>query len=50
VAPLSDKDICRLDVPVNDSFGMSGFESVSDLDGDFEDLLCLEGFAGDAVL
>ena len=47
---LSNEDVRRLDVTVNDSSGVSGIESVGDFDGQRQQNLDLHRAAGDAML
>src|SRR5271168_35302 len=50
LAALGDENVRRLDVAVDDSLGMSGFERVGDLNAEIEKLFGLEGAAFDAML
>ncbi len=47
---LGHKDVCRLNVTVNDSLAVGGSESVRHLNSPFEHLFQRQGLAGDAVL
>src|ERR1022692_5018975 len=44
------EDVCRLDIPMHDPFGMRRGQSVRHLDADIEHLLRLHGMSGDALL
>jgi hypothetical protein len=50
VSALGDEDVRRLDVAMNDSFGMSGVERVGNLNRQIEQNIGLDGFSGDAML
>jgi hypothetical protein len=50
VSALGDKNVCRLDVAMNDALGVGGVEGVDDLDGQREKNLHLQRTSGDAVL
>src|SRR5271169_155230 len=50
VPALCDKNVGRFDVAVNDSFGMSGVQSVGDLNRQREQNIRLDRFSVDAVL
>src|SRR4029077_12800989 len=50
VAPLSDKYVGRLNVPMNDSLAVSRSECVRNLNPPFKHLLKRKGLAGDVVL
>ena len=50
MAALGDENIRRLDVTVNDAFGVRGVEPVGNLDGQFEDGFDFHRTAGDAML
>jgi hypothetical protein len=50
VAAISDKDIRRLNVAMNDSFGVGGIERVGNLDSQREQSFQFHGTPGDAVL
>ncbi len=50
MAAVGDENICGLDVAVNDSFGVSGFECVVDFDGEIEELIDFQGLGGDSFL
>jgi hypothetical protein len=50
VTPLGHKNIGRLDVPVNDAFGVSGVQRVGDVRGDFEQTFDFNRRAVDDVL
>src|SRR4029077_2354111 len=46
----SDKDICRLDIAMNDAFGVSGVQGVGDFDGQSQERFSIEWRAGNSVL
>jgi hypothetical protein len=50
LAALGDEDVCGLDIAMDDSFRVRGFESVGNLNPEIEKLLGLECAAFDAVL
>src|ERR1700723_2548255 len=50
LAAFGDENICGLDIAMNDSFGMSGFKRVGDLNSEIEKLLGFEWAPFDAVL
>ncbi len=50
LAAGGDKNVGWFDVAVDDIFGVSGVESVGDVDGKFENGFEIEGSAGDGVL
>ncbi len=49
VSSLGDEDVRRLDVPVNNSFGMGGIQGVGNLDSDSEQLFQFHRPSGDRV-
>jgi len=50
MATLGDENVGRFDVTMNDALGVSGIESVGDLDGDIEKAVQFEWLAGDEML
>ncbi len=50
MAALDEKNICGLDVAVNDSLGVSRIEPVGDLNTDLQKFRDVDGLAGDTVL
>jgi len=50
VPPLGHEDICGLDVPMNDAFGVGGVEGVGHLNRQRDQRLVFEGAARDHVL
>src|SRR5208282_2016944 len=50
VATLRDKNVGRLNITMNDSFGMRGIECAGDVDSKREQNLQIHGTAGNAVL
>ena len=46
--PISDKNIGRLDVPVNDAFRVSGVQSIGNLNSQSEQNFRLDGLSADA--
>src|SRR5712692_8657380 len=50
VSPLSDKDVCGLDVAVDDFLGVSGFEGIGDFHGNIQQRLEFHRTAPDEVL
>src|ERR1035441_6134193 len=49
VSALGDKDVCGLDVPVDDAFGVSRVQCVRNLDGQRENQLGFQRSASNAV-
>ena len=50
VAAISHKNVCGLNVAMNDSFAVRGIERVGDLDAQRDQSLQFHGTTGDAVL
>src|SRR5208282_1698886 len=50
VSPVGDKNVCRLDVAVDDSLGVRGVESVGNLNRQAEQDFRLHGLSADAML
>jgi hypothetical protein len=50
VTAVGHEDVGRLDIAVDDSFGVCGIERVGDLDGEGQQSLHVERAPGDAVL
>jgi len=50
MATVSDEDVCRLDVPMDDALGVRRIESVGDIDADLQYSLQLQRATGDQVL
>ena len=50
MAALGNEDVGRLDVAVNDAFGMCGFERVGSLNGEIQQEVHGKGPARDALL
>ncbi len=50
MAALGDKNVCRFDVAVDDTFGVSYVEAVRDLDTEIEDGVHFHRPPADAVL
>ena len=50
MSALGDKDIGRLDVPVDDASSVSGVECVGDVNRQTEQNIGVDGFSGDAIL
>ena len=49
VAPAGDKNICRLDVAVDDALRVGSVQSISDLDGQIEHRLNFQGLAANSA-
>ena len=49
VAALGHKNICGLDIAMDDAFGVRRVQSISHFDGDLQNALQLHGAAGDGV-
>jgi len=50
LAAFDKKDICRLDIAVNDSFGVRGIKAAGDLNANFQKLRDFDGLRRDAML
>src|SRR6185369_4349032 len=50
ISALSDKEICRLDVPVNDPSGVSRVQCIGDVDGEWQKDFHFQRTPSDAVL
>ena len=50
VTALGDENVGRLDVAMNDSFGVSGIQCIGNLDGQIEQNIRLDGLSRDAML
>jgi hypothetical protein len=50
VPPFGDKNVGRLDVAMDDAFGMGSIERVGDFNCEAEQHFGLDGFAGNSML
>ena len=50
MAALGNKNICRLDVAVNDSFAVGRVKRIGDVDTEIEEQLQIQGTSRDTVL
>ena len=49
MAPLGDENVCRLDVPMNNTFGVSGIQRVCDLNSPFQQVHRLQRFSTNPI-